>query len=272
MRLTGHKKEGYGLSWNQTQEGLLVSGSDDSLIATWDVNAAALKKGGKMAPLSVYEGHKSVVEDVAWHYHHAHLFASVGDDRQLMVWDTREKNTKQPLHASRAHKAEINSVAFNPMSEFVLATGSADRTVGLWDMRNMGTKMHSFENHTDEIVLVAWNPHNEALLASAGSDRRINIWNLGKIGEEQDPEDAEDGPPELLFIHGGHTSKVSDFSWNPNEPYVVASVAEDNILQVWSAAEHLFEDDEAPNDVEMKENGEKENGDAKQPVPNDMLE
>jgi hypothetical protein len=48
----------------------------------------------------------------------------------------------------------------------------------------------------------------------------------------QTPEDAEDGPPELLFIHGGHTSKISDFSWNTNDDWVVASVAEDNILQV----------------------------------------
>lgn len=48
----------------------------------------------------------------------------------------------------------------------------------------------------------------------------------------QSPEDAADGPPELLFIHGGHTSKISDFSWNTNDDWVVASVAEDNILQV----------------------------------------
>ncbi len=48
----------------------------------------------------------------------------------------------------------------------------------------------------------------------------------------QSPEDAEDGPPELLFIHGGHTSKISDFSWNTNDDWVIASVAEDNILQV----------------------------------------
>ena len=47
----------------------------------------------------------------------------------------------------------------------------------------------------------------------------------------QSPEDAEDGPPELLFIHGGHTSKISDFAWNPSDDWVVASVAEDNILQ-----------------------------------------
>ena len=48
----------------------------------------------------------------------------------------------------------------------------------------------------------------------------------------QTAEDAEDGPPELLFVHGGHTSKVSDFAWNPSDDWVVASVAEDNILQV----------------------------------------
>ena len=69
-----------------------------------------------------------------------------------------------------------------------------------------------------------------------------------KIGEEQSAEDAEDGPPELLFIHGGHTAKVcrnlsnytfadssiqiSDFSWNPNDPWVICSVSEDNIMQV----------------------------------------
>lgn len=50
----------------------------------------------------------------------------------------------------------------------------------------------------------------------------------------QTPEDQEDGPPELLFVHGGHTSKISDFTWNPNDDWVVASVAEDNILQVCS--------------------------------------
>ena len=40
------------------------------------------------------------------------------------------------------------------------------------------------------------------------------------------------GPPELLFIHGGHTSKIWDFSWNPTEAWVICSVSEDNIMQV----------------------------------------
>ena len=42
------------------------------------------------------------------------------------------------------------------------------------------------------------SPHNETSLASSGTDRRLHIWDLNKIAEEQSPEDAEDGPPELL--------------------------------------------------------------------------
>lgn len=64
-----------------------------------------------------------------------------------------------------------------------------------------------------------------------------------RIGDEQAEEDSEDGPPELLFVHGGHTAKISEFSWNPDEPWVIASVAEDNILQVWQMAESIYQDD-----------------------------
>ena len=56
-------------------------------------------------------------------------------------------------------------------------------------------------------------------------------------------EDAADGPPELLFIHGGHTAKISDFAWNQNEPWIALSVAEDNIMQVWQMAENVYNED-----------------------------
>jgi histone-binding protein RBBP4 len=47
---------------------------------------------------------------------------------------------------------------------------------------------------------------------------------------EQSEEEKKDGPPELVFIHGGHTSRISDIAWNLNERLTLASVAEDNIL------------------------------------------
>uniref|UniRef100_A0A8D2N171 Histone-binding protein RBBP4-like N-terminal domain-containing protein n=1 Tax=Zonotrichia albicollis TaxID=44394 RepID=A0A8D2N171_ZONAL len=150
---------------------------------------------------------------------------------------------------------EVNCLSFNPYSEFILATGSADKTVALWDLRNLKLKLHSFESHKDEIFQVQWSPHNETILASSGTDRRLNVWDLSKIGEEQSPEDAEDGPPELLFIHGGHTAKISDFSWNPNEPWVICSVSEDNIMQVWQMAENIYNDEDPEGSVDPEGQG-----------------
>lgn len=65
------------------------------------------------------------------------------------------------------------------------------------------TKNHSFEWHASEVLQLAWSPHNPTVFASASSDRRINVWDVRKIGEEQTPDDQEDGPPELVFVHGG---------------------------------------------------------------------
>ena len=104
----------------------------------------------------------------------------------------------------------------------------------------MGRHLHVFDNHKEEIFQVGWSPKHETILASSGADRRLMMWDLSKIGDEQSPEDAEDGPPELLFIHGGHTAKISDFAFNSNDDWVVASVAEDNILQIWQMAGNIW--------------------------------
>ncbi|CAO3563352.1 CCR4-Not complex caf1 ribonuclease subunit Caf1 [Mortierella alpina] len=252
IRLKGHTKEGYGLSWNPNLQGHLISASEDTTVCHWDINAATKDKK-VLDALRIYRGHTAVVEDVAWHALHDSLFASVGDDQRMLIWDTRSTSSDKPVHNIHAHAAEVNCVAFSPSSEFLLATGSGDRTLALWDLRNLKVKMHSFESHQDEILQLAWSPHNETILASAGGDRRINIWDLSRIGEEQTAEDAEDGPPELLFVHGGHTNKVSDFSWNLNEPWVIASTAEDNICQVWQMASNIYNTDEneiSPSELE----------------------
>eukprot|EP01116_Phalansterium_solitarium_P025328 TRINITY_DN9636_c0_g1_i1.p1 TRINITY_DN9636_c0_g1~~TRINITY_DN9636_c0_g1_i1.p1 ORF type:complete len:419 (-),score=99.89 TRINITY_DN9636_c0_g1_i1:10-1266(-) len=240
--LRGHSTEGYGLNWSTLKPGYLLSGADDSTICMWDINAQG--SGDKLDPITTFRGHSSVVEDVAWSCHHENWFGSVGDDKKLILWDTRDGG--KVLTTTDAHDGEVNCLAFNPFNSFVLATGSGDKTVGLWDIRNLKSKLHSFVGHTGEIFQVAWSPHNETILGSSGSDRRLNIWDLSRIGDEQNPEDAEDGPPELLFIHGGHTSRISDFAWNPNDPWVIASLAEDNIVQIWQMAENIYNDDDEP--------------------------
>jgi histone-binding protein RBBP4 len=123
-------------------------------------------------------------------------------------WDTRNPDTTKASQAViEAHNGEINTVAFSPQSEFLLVTGGADQNINLWDNRNLSNKLHCLQSHQDELTSLAWSPFHPTVFCSGSSDRRINIWDLSKIGEEQTPDDAEDGPPELLFIHGGHTAR-----------------------------------------------------------------
>jgi len=246
----GHKAEGYGMCWSRHKEGLLVSCSEDTTVCLWDVNQVSSVKnsaasGTQMKAISVFSGHTDVVEDVDWHHRDVNLIGSVGDDKSIRIWDVRENNPSQPVHCvDNAHTADVNSIAFNPVNEFLLATGSADKTVALWDMRNLKSPIQTLRGHTDQVYNIEWAPFNESILASSSSDRRVGIWDLSRIGMEQTPEDAEDGPPELLFLHGGHTSKVSDFSWNKNDEWTIASVSEDNVLQVWNMAEEIYAEDE----------------------------
>ena len=44
LRLKGHEKEGYGLSWNPTLQGHLLSASEDKTVCLWDLNTTPSEK------------------------------------------------------------------------------------------------------------------------------------------------------------------------------------------------------------------------------------
>ncbi|KAK9468475.1 WD40-repeat-containing domain protein [Lipomyces arxii] len=249
MRLVGHTKEGYGLSWNGRKQGHLLTGSEDTTVALWDVNTYS-KANATLTPTMKFTTHSAIVNDVSWHALHDSLFGSVSDDLTIQIHDTRSASAT-PVQKVDGHTEAINAIAFNPASEYILATGSADKTVALWDLRKLSICLHSLQGHNDDVTSVQWSPHDETILASASHDRRVFLWDVSRIGQEQSPEDAEDGPPELVFIHGGHTNRISDFSWSPTMPWVIASAAEDNLLQVWKPADAIVSVDE--NDVSASE-------------------
>ena len=82
---------------------------------------------------------------------------------------------------------------------------------------------------------------------------KVIVWDLLKvetmtryetqIGQEQSAEEEEDGSAELLFTHQGHTERVNDVRWNPQDAGVIASVGNDHTVQVWKISDSLFKDD-----------------------------
>lgn len=53
LRLRGHDKEGYGLSWSPFKNGYLLSGSHDHKVCLWDVPGASQEK--VLDALHIYE-------------------------------------------------------------------------------------------------------------------------------------------------------------------------------------------------------------------------
>lgn len=61
LRLKGHTREGYGLSWNSNTNGQLLSAADDQTICLWNINMQP-KQGKNLDALSIYTAHTAVVE------------------------------------------------------------------------------------------------------------------------------------------------------------------------------------------------------------------
>ena len=122
----------------------------------------------------------------------------MSDDLTLQILDLRSSSTSTlAVQSFEGHTDAINALSFNPASEYVLATGSGDKTIGIWDLRNLKVKLHALIGHNDAVTSLAWHPFEEAVLGSSSYDRRVCFWDLSRVGEEQTPDDAEDGPPEL---------------------------------------------------------------------------
>ena len=236
--LKGHTAEGYALDWSNVKENFLASGADDNLVCVWDTQASSWDQ-----PL-VLRGHSKPVECVAWNNFNADSLISVGDDRKILLWDIRSSSAAPVIEKINGHQGDINAVSWSSHTEFLFATSGADKVVNLWDSRRCDKAIYALEGaHTGEITNVVWAPFSEHLLASSGLDRRVVVWDLSRIGDELNSEESADGPPELLFKHSGHTGRVNDFGWNPNEEWTIASVADDNILQVWRVAENVWNTD-----------------------------
>lgn len=227
--LNHHTENGYGVSWNRFVKGHLLTSSDDKTVALWDISKPD-------APQHVLRSHTDIVNDVQWHNRDGNLFGSVSEDKTIHLYDTR--SLPNPTNIIQRHAA-VNTIAFSNHSSNLFSVGLDDSTIELFDIRNPQQKLHTIMGHSESITSLEWDPHNDGILASGSQDRRVILWDIKKIGEEQIQEDEDDGAPELFMMHAGHTSGITDLSFNPNIPWTLATSSDDNIVHLWKIAKKL---------------------------------
>ena len=150
------------------------------------------------------------------------------------------------------------SVDFDHSHSYRLATGGKDGFVNVWDMRQLDNALECLPLHAGDVRHVSWSKGAPGLLASAGEDSHVLLWDVHKMKnavkrqqqqQQVGPSSAAAGQPGLglpqprvvnrelsnairqlsvpglLFLHHGHMSAVEQVAWNPDRPWMLASVS-----------------------------------------------
>ena len=160
-------------------------------------------------PIQRYASHGYPILDIAV-THDNKLFASVGGDRSVFLWDVQ--NSEGTLrrfgsNTNQGHTSRITCVAFSGADDSVLVSGSDDRSVRLWDMKSKDAKpIMILEEAKDGVSSLAM-PGNRYEVVTGSTDGRVRSYDIrmGRVTADVMP-----GPVTSLEVsRDGRTMLVS---------------------------------------------------------------
>ncbi|KCV72201.1 hypothetical protein H696_01600 [Fonticula alba] len=150
------------------------------------------------------------------------LFASVGADSQILVFDGRDGSLVGKMDEASAHKGTIYSLAWSPCSKEIL-TASGDRTCKLWNVESR-TCIATFTmgpSPNDQQVGCLIDPAGQLLSLSLSG--AINYLN----------RDQPEGPP--LRVVNGHSRPVMSLAYMPESNTLVSGDNSGHVMH-WDVA------------------------------------
>ncbi|GAW82903.1 chromatin assembly factor 1 P55 subunit [Plasmodium gonderi] len=192
--------------------------------------------GGVVHPLIKFFNDNVPLQDCCWKDNNV---LTVSDNGHINIYDIRNKSAVSSIKAT---SCTLNSIDVNPHNKNIFATGGTNKEIDLWDIRFTNKSLHRIISHKETIIKLQWDKYQPGILSSSSSDKYIYFFDTNKIGIEQTYEDSQDGPPELIFIHGGHASNILDFSLNSSYSMMISSISEDNTLHIWQPSRQAYED------------------------------
>uniref|UniRef100_A0A670YCS1 Katanin p80 WD40 repeat-containing subunit B1 n=1 Tax=Pseudonaja textilis TaxID=8673 RepID=A0A670YCS1_PSETE len=212
--LTGHTTPVESVKIN-TNEELIVAGSQSGSIRIWDLEAAKI--------LRTLMGHKANICSLDFHPYGGFV-ASGSMDTNIKLWDVRKKSC---VFRYKGHTGAVRCLRFSPDGKW-LASSSDDHTVKLWDLA-AGKIMFEFTGHTGPVNVIEFHP-NEYLLASGSSDRTVRFWDLEKfqtvscIEEEATPVRCVLFNPDGCCLYAGSQDALRVYGWEPERCFEVVLV------------------------------------------------
>ena len=131
-------------------------------------------------PIQRYASHGYAVLDIAVSRDNK-LFASVGGDRSVFLWDVQ--NSEGTLrrfgsNTNQGHTSRIPCVAFAGADDSVLVSGSDDRSVRLWDMKSKDAKPLMILDEAKDGVSSLAVPLHGYEVVTGSTDGRIRSYDI----------------------------------------------------------------------------------------------
>ncbi|KAG9295877.1 hypothetical protein G9A89_006616 [Geosiphon pyriformis] len=174
--------------WNEVDTTLAVTSSIDTTCTVWNIETNQAK--------TQLIAHDKEVYDVAFASNTVNMFASVGADGSVRMFDLRalehstiiyETNAPHPstansTHSSQSQPSPLLRLCFNKMDQNYLATFHMDSPhVQILDVRAPGFPVAELRGHSATVNCVNWAPHQNNYLCSGGDDSQVLVWDLNSI-------------------------------------------------------------------------------------------
>merc|ERR1711976_491378 len=222
--LEGHNGWVTSIATNSENPDILISGSRDKTVISWNLSRDAGTPEQAGAPKRCLTGRSHFVEDVILSSDGAFAL-SCSWDKTLRSWNLSNGNTTKIF---KGHTNDVLSVAFSTDNRQIVS-GSRDKTLKLWN--TLGECKHTIEgpgSHTEWVSCVRFSPNTEnPLVISGGWDKAVKVWNFRDCKLKDN-----------LY---GHTGYVNTVAVSPDGS-LCASGGKDGTAMLWDLHEgkHLY--------------------------------
>jgi len=207
-----------------------VLGGEDTSMADEIMRHNMMNNSGKMQNntltprgASLKSGsHTDAVMSLSWNKVHRQVIASGSADCTVKLWDVTQAHSDQANAGTlKHHKDKVQSVLWHPKEGTLLATGSYDRTVALVDARDAeNVRQVKIPGDCESL---AWDPFNSHHLTVASEDGTVMCWDVRKFSDKTP----------LWSIIASEYGGLSDLSYNPHVPGMMATSAVDKTVTIW---------------------------------------
>ncbi|GBB84504.1 hypothetical protein RclHR1_11070002 [Rhizophagus clarus] len=218
--------------WNEVDPTLAVTSSIDTTCTVWNVETRQAK--------TQLIAHDKEVYDVAFATGSTDVFASVGADGSVRMFDLRALEHSTIIYETvMPHPSQVNAsnqtqssallrLCFNKIEPQYLATFHMDSTdVQILDVRVPGVPVAELRGHSSTVNCVNWAPNHRGYLCSGGDDSQVLVWDINNMSMSHNNVNRYNQDPILAYKAA---NEICQLSWSCKCPDWVA-IGFGNIVQ-----------------------------------------